>query len=188
MNTVLSISPVEHDGMANVLINSDVLESAPALESAPTLQRANMTNPVRTITGIKQVTPSYPDLCVVSAEDQTQQSNNYQLYRIQARAYVARAISGSAVDLSAKSAKGAALPDKKREALIPLIPEAKAWKNASDEDILCDLVPVLLAQISMVVTGVKPIAKVSSELEKARKYVKGLSIETIAALRAEGVI
>ena len=155
--------------------------SAPANE----LQRANMDK--ETNVTLAQVECEYSDVKGVKAYDATQDASKVILCRILLRACVAHALHASPLRLDASSLKGAMLNDKARQRVLKVAPECNGWVNNTIEWIMLEL-PELATQLMGAINGDRKVSKPSPELERARKYLKTLSIETLTALRAEGSI
>ena len=128
-----------------------------------------------------------PELRKLTVGQLQQYSSKEVATRFLLRAFVSRALSGSAVDWQDKSVKGAMLTTAQVSRAKALETKANEWKMHNRETVI-DNVSELLLLVHSAIAPAAATKAATSELEKARKYISGLSPETLAALRKEGVI
>ena len=191
--TTATLSPPEHAVTVSTIVGDDgLVVFVPTLEPISELHQANMIPVASAAPGAARISVAsleseYPDLKQVGVQDVKQDSGKVTLSRIVLRAFVARALSGSNVDLSTKSLKGAFLTNAANSRLTNICPAANAWKGKDRSEIL-ELLPEMASIIHAAILGTVATKTVTSELEKARKYISGLSPETLMTLRNEGII
>lgn len=159
--------------------------TAPATPTTPTtaeLVRANMGERVT----IESLVSDCPELRKLTVGQLQMYSKKEVASRFILRAFVSRALSGSAVDWQDKSVKGALLTTAEVARARSLETKANEWKGKTQAEVV-DAVNELLLGVHSALLGTATKAA-TSELEKARKYIKGLSAETLAALRKDGII
>ena len=128
-----------------------------------------------------------PELNPVTLDEVKKDTARVILGRIVLRAFAAHAVTGSKIDLSEKSLKGAFLSNAANTRIAQIAPKANEWKTLDHADMV-EKCEEMAALIDCALTGNVGVQKEVSELDKARKYIKGLSDATVAALRKEGVI
>ena len=168
--------------MSTIVLESTALEST-ALESTATLARANMVERVT----LDSLITDCPELRKLSVGQLQQYTPKEVATRTILRAFVSRSLSGSAVDWQDKSIKGAMLTTAQTTRVKTLEPKANDWRGVCREEVI-DKVNELLITIHGAIAPTPTAKSAATELEKARKYISGLSPETLAALRKEGVI
>ena len=152
--------------------------------TAGALARANMASRIT----LESLIPDCPELRKLTVGQLQQYSPKEVATRFLLRAFVSRALSGSAVDWQDKSVKGAMLTTAQVSRAKALETKANEWKMHNRETVIDRVNEMLIAVHSAIAPAAKATATAATELEKARKYISGLSPETLAALRKEGVI
>lgn len=150
------------------------------------LVRANMTKRSERVT-LESLVFDCPELRKLTVGQLQMYSKKEVASRFILRAFVSKALSGSAVDWQDKSVKGALLTTAEVARARSLETKANEWKGKTQAEVI-DTVNELLIGVHSALLGKITTKIATPELEKARKYIKGLSNETLAALRAENVI
>jgi len=182
-SAAIESAAIESAAIESAAIESVVIESA-TIESAATLARANMASRVT----LESLILDCPELRKLTVGQLQQYTPKEVATRFLLRAFVSRALSGSAVDWQDKSVKGAMLTTAQVSRAKALETRANEWKIHNRETIIDNVNELLISVHSAIAPATAKAAAVTSELEKARKYLKGLSPETLAQLRKEGVI
>jgi hypothetical protein len=179
----MSTIVLESTALESTALESTALEST-ALESTATLARANMVERVT----LDSLITDCPELRKLTVGQLQQYSSKEVATRFLLRAFTSRALSGSAVDWQDKSVKGAMLTTAQVSRAKALEIRANEWKIHNRDTIIDNVNTLLVAIHSAIAPTTAKAISATSELDKARKYISGLSPETLAALRKEGVI